>query len=63
MAKEEVDPLAAVDRLVAFLKCYPVDLMIGIMKDMKCGYPSVYAYAIENEAFVQAYFESYGAVR
>lgn len=51
------------DRLMEFLKLYPVDLMIGIMKDIKNNYPGVYKYAIENEAFVEAYFESYRLIR
>lgn len=52
-----------IDRLIEFLKMYPVDLMIGIMKDIKNSYIEVYKYAIENEAFVEAYFESYRSVR
>lgn len=52
-----------IDRLIEFLKMYPVDLMIGIMKDIKTSYIEVYKYAIENEAFVEAYFESYRSVR
>lgn len=49
----------SIPRLIAFLKTYPVDLMIGIMKDIKNNYPGVYKYAIENEAFVESYFEAY----
>ncbi|GBG55410.1 ATPase [Sporomusaceae bacterium FL31] len=52
-----------IDRLIEFLKIYPVDLMIGIMKDIKNSYREVYKYAIENEAFVEAYFESYRSIR
>ncbi len=52
-----------IERLIAFLKLYPVDLMIGIMKDMKNSYTEVYKHAIENEAFVEAYFESYREIR
>ena len=52
-----------VDRLIAFLKIYPVDLTIGIMKDIKNSYPEVYKQAIENEAFVESYFESYRSIR
>lgn len=52
-----------IDRLIEFLKFYPVDLMIGIMKDMKNSYPEVYKYAIETEAFIESYFESYGSIR
>jgi hypothetical protein len=48
-----------INRLIEFLKIYPVDLKIGIMKDIKKSYPGVYEYAIENEAFVDSYFESY----
>lgn len=52
-----------IDKLIAFLKIYPVDLMIGIMKDIKNSYPEVYKQAIENEAFVESYFESYRSIR
>lgn len=52
-----------IDRLIAFLKIYPVDLMIGIMKDIKNSYAEVYKHAIENEAFVESYFESYRSIR
>ena len=52
-----------IDRLIVFLKIYPVDLMIGIMKDIKNSYTEVYKHAIENETFVELYFESYRSVR
>lgn len=52
-----------IDRLITFLKLYPVDLMIGIMKDIKNSYMEIYQYAIENDAFVEAYFESYRSIR
>ncbi|MEG6586591.1 ATP-binding protein [Dendrosporobacter sp. 1207_IL3150] len=52
-----------INRLMDFLKLYPVDLMIGIMKDIKNSYNEVYKYAIENDSFVQAYFESYRSIR
>jgi len=52
-----------IDRLIEFLQLYPVDLMIGIMKDIKNSYAEVYKHAIENEAFVESYFESYSLVR
>jgi hypothetical protein len=52
-----------INRLIEFLKIYPVDLMIGIMKDIKSSYTELYKHAIENEAFVEAYFESYKLIR
>jgi len=58
-----VDVNERVKRLIDFLKLYPVDLMIGIMKDMKSSYPEVYNHAIENESFVEAYFSTYSAIR
>jgi len=57
------DPSYSIDRLIEFLKLYPVDLMIGIMRDIKNNYIELYKYAIENEAFVDAYFESYRSIR
>lgn len=56
-------PNDLIDRLLAFLKLYPVDLRVGMMKDIKKSYPEVYKQAIETEAFVEAYFESYHAIR
>lgn len=52
-----------IDRLIEFLKLYPIDLMVGIMKDIKSSYPELYKIAIENERFVELYFESYSLIR
>lgn len=52
-----------INRLIEFLKKYPVDLMVGIMKDMKNSFPKVYERALENEEFVEAYFNAYSQVR
>ncbi|GAB6155523.1 ATP-binding protein [Desulfosporosinus burensis] len=51
------------ERLIEFLKLYPVDLKIGLMKDIKNSYPEVYKHALENEAFIESYFESYRLIR
>lgn len=51
-----------VNRLVLFLKEYPIDLRIGIMKDIKSNYLHVYQYAIETEAFVDLYFDAFNLV-
>lgn len=58
-----VDSSYYIDRLILFLKIYPVDLMIGVMKDIKHSYPEVYKHIIENEAFIESYFESYSLIR
>ncbi|MGL5574279.1 MAG: ATP-binding protein [Sarcina sp.] len=52
-----------IKRFLEFLKAYPIDLMIGVMKDMKSRYARVYDFAIENEEFVELYFESYSSIR
>ncbi len=52
-----------INRLLEFLKVYPVDLRIGIMKDIKNNYSEIYKYAIENEVFVELFFESYSLGR
>ena len=52
-----------INRFIDFLKSYPVDLMVGIMKDIKSNYINVYNKAIENEEFVELYFESYSMIR
>lgn len=59
----DVDTRDLISRLIAFLKHYPADLMIGVMKDMKNSYPLVYQQAIEDESFVEAYFSTYCAIR
>ena len=61
--KDEDEVKYYIARLVEFLKLYPIDLMVGIMKDIKNSYPEVYKRAIENEEFVEAYFESYSSIR
>lgn len=52
-----------INRFIEFLKEYPVDLMVGIMKDIKSSYPESYKRALENEEFVESYFEAYSAIR
>ena len=52
-----------VNRFIEFLKEYPVDLMVGIMKDMKSSYPNSYQNALENEDFVEGYFNAYSSIR
>ena len=52
-----------INRFIEFLKSYPVDLMVGIMKDIKSNYINIYSKAIENEDFVELYFESYSMIR
>lgn len=52
-----------INRFVKFLKLYPIDLMVGIMKDMKNNYPVIYKLALEDQEFVDAYFEDYSAIR
>lgn len=51
------------NRLIELLKIYPADLRIGIMKDIRNSYTEIYKHAIENETFVEAYFESYNLIR
>ena len=52
-----------INRFIEFLNEYPIDLMVGIMKDMKSSYPESYKRALENEKFVESYFEAYSAIR
>lgn len=52
-----------VDRWIEFLQTYPIDLMVGIMKEVKGSYSEVYKMALENEAFVEAYFNAYRLVK
>lgn len=48
----------SIHRLIELLKLFPVDLRVGIMKDMKNNYSDVYNVAIENEGFVELFYDS-----
>lgn len=61
--REDENNIFLVNRLVEFLGQYPIDLMVGIMKDMKISYNEVYKKAIENENFVDVYFQAYNSIR
>ncbi|WP_410496541.1 ATP-binding protein [Cellulosilyticum sp. ST5] len=63
MKAHEDESKDKMNRLMDFLKAYPVDLMVGIMKDMKESYAEVYKNALDNEAFVEAYFSAYSLIR
>ncbi|MDD6771693.1 MAG: hypothetical protein SPJ62_16405 [Inconstantimicrobium porci] len=52
-----------IKRFVEFIRCYPADLMVGIMKEMKINYKNIYEKAIKNDDFVELYFKSYGISR
>lgn len=60
---EDKDSIFLINRFVEFLGIYPIDLMVGIMKDMKISYNEVYKKAIENENFVDVYFQAYSSIR
>ncbi len=51
-----------INRLIELLRIYPVDLRVGIMKEIKNSYHEVYKLAIEEEAFVELYFEAYTVI-
>lgn len=52
-----------VDRFVEFLSFYPVDLMIGIMQDMRESQKKIYNFILENEDFVENYFAAYTEIK
>ncbi|UPA30921.1 ATP-binding protein [Terrisporobacter glycolicus] len=61
--REDENDTFLVNRFVEFLGKYPIDLMVGIMKDMKISYNGVYQKSIENENFVDVYFQAYNSIR
>lgn len=61
--REDENNTLFISRFVEFLGQYPIDLMVGIMKDMKTSYNEVYKKAIENENFVDVYFQAYNSIR
>jgi len=61
--KQDQESNYYINRVIELLKIYPVDLRVGIMKDIKNNYTKVYKQAIENEAFVELYFEAFALIR
>ncbi len=55
---QSIDVEVYVNQLIMLLKIYPVDLRIGIMKDIRNGYSEVYKIAIEDENFINLYYEA-----
>ncbi|MGN0948787.1 MAG: AAA family ATPase [Megasphaera sp.] len=60
---DERDAQDLISRLVAFLALYPVDLRLGVMKDMKAVNPKVYACALDNDDFIDSYFAAFRSLR
>lgn len=52
-----------IERLIEVLKLYPIDLMVGVMKDIKENYDKIYKIALENTEFIEAYFSAYSSIR
>ena len=48
-----------VERLIELLHIYPIDLRVGIMKDIRNSFPEVYQYASQKEDFIELYFDAY----
>ena len=47
-----------VHHFVEFLTLYPGDLRVAVMKDLRNTYERVYAYAIEDDLFVDTFFDA-----
>lgn len=47
-----------VHHFLEFLTLYPGDLRVAVMKDLRNTYERVYAYAIENDLFVDTFFDA-----
>lgn len=60
---EGEDVSKVIDRFVEFLNLYPIDLMIGIMQDMRESQKNVYNFVLKNEDFVEAYFAAYTEIK
>lgn len=60
---EVADIKRVIDRFVEFLSFYPVDLMIGIMQDMRESQKKIYNFILENEDFVENYFAAYTEIK
>lgn len=49
-------------KLVKFLSYYPVDLKLGIMQEIKENHFNVYNLCLENEEFIETYFQAYSEI-
>ena len=47
-----------IHHFIEFLTLYPGDLRVAVMKDLRNTYERVYAYAIEDDLFVDTFFEA-----
>lgn len=52
-----------IERLVDFINHYPIDLKLGIMKDIKENYNNIYNKCLQNNNFVNIYFQAYSEVK
>lgn len=59
--RKDIDKI--ITRFVEFLKLYPIDLMIGIMQDMRESKSNIYNLVLNNEDFVEAYFAAYTEIK
>lgn len=60
---EGEDVSKVINRFVEFLNLYPIDLMIGIMQDMRESQKKIYNFVLKNEDFVEAYFAAYTEIK
>lgn len=63
LQEEHIVAIDSIQRLIELIQLYPLDLRIGIMKEIKSSYPIVYRHAIEQETFVNLYFDAYASIR
>lgn len=49
-------------KLVTFLGYYPVDLRLGIMQEIKENHYKIYNLCLENEEFIETYFQAYNEI-
>lgn len=54
---------AYIERLIDFLKLYPIDLRLALMQDMKLSYNNVYKLSLEKEEFINMYFAAYDEIK
>lgn len=60
---EGEDVSEVIDRFVELLNLYPIDLMIGIMQDMRESQKNIYSFVLKNEDFVETYFAAYTEIK
>ncbi|MEG0773937.1 ATP-binding protein [Clostridium sp.] len=52
-----------ISKFITFISFYPVDLRLGVMQDIKENCHRIYNMCLENEEFIELYFQGYNEIK